>query len=1030
MSAMSAPTLVGRAVEIAELESALARAVDGAPQFLLLAGEAGVGKTRLLADFLGSHRSVAAQGPRLSVVAGACVPVAGEGMPYAPIIQGLRELFRSLPDAERRRLLDRWPRELVSFVPQPGDHQPAGSSRGVETDATDALELGAAAAVTAVSSALDAPTSSSAQVRLFESLLVLLGRLGRRGPVVVVAEDLHWADRSSLDLLAFLAQNLRSEPVLVLMTYRVDELTREAPLRGWLAEMTRLPATIRLTLGRLGRSDTARQIAELAGAQPAPDLVDAVYDRSAGNPLFTEHLFAAVSDAESAMPSTLRELLGTRMSGLPQATRRVLGVVAVVGGSAPLELLAAVADATEDEVEEALTPAIERHVVEPRDDMSYAFRHPAFREVVSADLLPGARRRLHARVADALAAHPQAGPVERAVTTGAIARHRRMASDLPHAYVAAVDAGLAAREVYAFAEADEHLRWAVELMPKLTDADIEAVGLAAPDRIDLLAEAAEAAHLSGDGPRAAALVEDVIEQVDEPGRRAALYERLGSFHFLAGRATAAEEAYRRALELVPTDGQLRARVMADLGMVAMAWTRLDDAQAASVEAIRIARSTGARRELGTALNALGVVTAYRGDVDEGVEHLRQALAIAHELNNADDLAAAYIHLGHVLGVAGRFEEAVAVELEGYDVMCRVGLQRQDGSHLQANAAECLIKSGRWTEAAALLDAAMQRRTSGLRAFPVLIQSALLAIGRHDLELATDLLDQIGVLIEASGAPDSWRRELLEATAELALWQRDPAAAHSAALEGLTLVEQGDEQRFAAPLVALGLRALADGADDARARQDAGAVTAAARSGDALVARAARMEPDPLDEDRGSFPESPALAAQARAELRRLRGEPSSEAYEAAAAHWTTLGWPYRAAYCLLREGEARLAERQTGGRPVAALRQAYAAAESMGAGGLAGEVTALARWHRIELVTAVSGEEAPQDSAADQLGLTARELEVLGELAAGKTNREIAASMFISIKTASVHVSNILRKLDVPARGDAARVAHRLGMLR
>ena len=172
-----------------------------------------------------------------------------------------------------------------------------------------------------------------------------------------------------------------------------------------------------------------------------------------------------------------------------------------------------------------------------------------------------------------------------------------------------------------------------------------------------------------------------------------------------------------ALELLPADepSPLRARVMAGLGMLAMAWTRLDDAHSASVEAIRIARATGARRELGRGLNALGVVLAYRGEVDDGVDHLRQALSIAHEIDNADDLAIAYIHLCHVLGVAGQFDEAVAIGLEGTRSCAGSASQRQDGSFLQANAAECLVKAGRWAEAGALLDDAMARnqRPSGV-----------------------------------------------------------------------------------------------------------------------------------------------------------------------------------------------------------------------------------------------------------------------------------------------------------------------------
>lgn len=994
--------LVGREHQIDLLAKALTHAATGEPGVLVVAGEAGVGKTSLV-EYSCSDADA-------TVLVGNSVPMAGATLPFAPIVQALRELARSSTARERERLLRHWPDELTRLVPL-DDAEDAADPRSRIQPAPD----------------LGTPISDSGQGRLFESMLSLLAELASARPVVLVVEDLHWSDPSTLDLIAFLAWNLRTEHVLLLLTVRTDDLVRGDPLRGWLAELTRLPHVQKLTLQRLGRDDTERQVAGLLGSAPDADLVDLVHERAAGNPMFTEQVLPWMRDPSRQLPDTLRELVEARLGDLPAPTRRVLEVVSVLGQRVRLDELTAVVGSSDSDMEEALRVAVDRQLVEPCPGPTYAFRHPLFGEVLQAGLLPGDRRRLHAAAARTLEAGPKARPADAFVLAGRLARHWESAEAAGESFAASVRAGLAAEEVFAFAGADEHLGRAVELASELPTEAFDGVPL---DPSDLLAHASQAANLVGDGVRAVRLADRAIEQSADRLRRAHLLERRGTYCFKAGIAEGAEQSYRDALDLLPDErpSVLRARVLAGLALVAMAWTRMDDAHQWGGEAIRVARAVGARKEEGMALNALGVVTAYDGDFEAAVAHSRLSLEIAEELGQPDELASAYIHLTHVLGMAGRHQEAVEVCSVGYQAMSRLGLARQDGAFLQTNAAESLFKSGRWDEAEELIETALAQHPRGVRAWPILAQSVQLDLGRGRLSVAAQRLDQVHALADEHGMPDSWQRECHESAAELALWQQRPDEALAAAETGLTLVESGDEQRFAAPLVLLAARALADLAEAARARRDDGELQRMLAQGEGLLSRAHRLRPDPLDADRHPLPESGAVALSVRAEIQRARGAASPEDWSAAATAWDDVGRPFPAAYGRWREAEVAVSQVQTGARPAAAVRAAHHQARSLGADGLVTEIEQLARWARVELLPA----QREADSAGTlppDVGLTSREREVLASLVDGCSNREIAESLFISVKTASVHVSNILRKLDVTSRGDAARAAHRLGLV-
>jgi hypothetical protein len=242
---VASPTFVGRVEELQTLEAARRRAATSEPAVVLVGGEAGVGKTRLVAELTSR---CAADGTR--VLAGGCLPVGAEGLPYAPIVAALRPLLDDLgADAIRELTGPSWP-ELARLLPGLGE-----PARGQPGDA--------------------------AQLRLFELLLGLLGRLAQQTPLVLVVEDLHWADRSTRALLAFLARNLRRERVLLMVTYRSDE-TKPVRLGSYLAELDRAGPTQRLELSPLGRAETAAQLTGILGATPAADLVDSLFARSEG----------------------------------------------------------------------------------------------------------------------------------------------------------------------------------------------------------------------------------------------------------------------------------------------------------------------------------------------------------------------------------------------------------------------------------------------------------------------------------------------------------------------------------------------------------------------------------------------------------------------------------------------------------------------------------------------------------------------------------------------------------------------------
>jgi DNA-binding CsgD family transcriptional regulator len=983
---------VGRGEELARLRELLARAADGEPLVALIRGEAGVGKTRLVEQLVATASQ---QGCR--VLRGGCVPLGEEGLPFAPVVEALRGLAGDLGPAELEAVAGPARHELGRLVPD--------------------LAWGG-------ESAAGAGVSGASQGRLFELLLGVVQRLAADTPLLWVIEDLHWADRSTRDLVAFLAAWLRSGRVLLVGTFRSDELHRLHPLRGLLGELARNRRVRRLELGRFTRAELAEQLTGLLGDQPPARLVDDLYGRSEGNPFFTEELLlAGDGGGTAALQPSLQEVLLTRVVRLGRCTQQLLRVAAAAGPGVAQPLLAAVTGLGEEELLEGLHEAVDQQVLVPEPGgEGYVFRHALVAEAVYGELLPGERVRLHTALAGALEAglETRDSPATRATR---LAHHWAAAGDQPRALSASLQAAAAAEQVSAFAEAQLQLERVVALWDRVADAEQRA----GTDRVALLSRCAEAAYAAGEPARAAQLVREALGLVDrasQPQRAGLLHEQLARCLRALGDPEALAEQ-EQAVRLVRPEPSLeRARVLGSLAQYLALVDRFEEASGVAEEAVAIAAQVGAHVEEANARAALGVALAQLGDAEAGVAELEAAYRLAAQAGEPVVMGRATVNRSDVLVTAGRLDEAATVALEGIEETRRLGLARSFGPDLGGNVTEALFALGRWDEAERVSREALEFFPSDPAWIGLPLLRAALELGMGDLNVAEARLREAHRLLPAPISEAQKAGPLFGGLAELALWRGDLEQARALMAESVPLVEANP--RYAAPVYALGLRIEADRAELARARHpgqpapdDGTAAALLQRAHDAAVGPAAKV-----------IPELAAWHATALAERTRHDGQPDPAAWAAAVAAWERLGQPYRVAYACFRQAEALLAAAGDRKAAAEALRRAAALTGRLGARPLDTEIKGLARRARLDLAPhdAVTAPAAGAPTPAAQLGLTPREGEVLAMVAAGRSNRQIAQALFISPKTASVHVSNILAKLGVTTRVEAAAIAHRLGL--
>jgi DNA-binding CsgD family transcriptional regulator/tetratricopeptide (TPR) repeat protein len=759
----------------------------------------------------------------------------------------------------------------------------------------------------------------------------------------------------------------------------------------------------RIELERLSRRDVAAQLEGILGAPPRPALTNAVYQRGGGNPLFTEALVNSDGSLVTGLPWSLRDLVLAAVKEQPAETQQALRMTAVGGDHVTHGLLAAAAHLDDATLTSALRPAVAAHILVADAD-GYAFRHQLFREAVLADLLPGERAAAHHGFAAAIDATP---PARRDGTALAqLALHWRGAYEderaLAAAWLAAADAGGA----FGYAQRLRMLDQVLELWPSVPDA----VSSTGSDFVGILELAADTAQWAGEPEHGLALVAKALAELDEtgePGRRAAaLARRAGLRRELLLPGQLAD--LREALELASEPTPVRARVIAQYCWALRREDRNGAAERYVGELSALASQLGDEERLAEASMLLAAVAAHNGE--DTVAALLSARDVAARLGSGHLEVWAYLTLGHVLGDRGSNAEGIQLGRQGLARARQLGLARQIAAPIAGNLAEALTAVGRWDEALEMLDEILSLDQPPLgRAHPLLARGQI-AVARGEVDSAMRMAAEVRSLSTAIDAEGHYAYPLAQLEIDLRLASGDLAGALvSARAVPAPSPETDPTPRHLWALVGSAMRACAD----AQALGVPDAADAGRLRGDLAARAAAIPRRAPLHD---------AYAAVVAAESARADGRQDLAGWDAAHAAWERLGQPYPAAYALLRAARAAIA----GGHrddAAARLRTAAELAGQVGARPLLEQIARQARQARIELP--VPGPAA----APTRFGLTERETEVLRLVAEGRGNRDIAAELFISPKTASVHVSNILGKLGVATRTEAAAVTHRLHLL-
>ncbi len=1005
----TSPQFIGRTDELATLDRLLDG--DNRLRLVLVGGEAGIGKSRLIAEWGDRARRRGTL-----VLVGGAVDVAETGtLPYVAIIEALRPLTE---ESGRPLLASVGPigPDLARLLPSLG---PSPTSRP----------------------SLAGLPEEFTQVRLFEQLLGLLMRLAVHQPTVLALEDLQWAEQSTRDLLMYLVHNIGNAPIGLIVSFRTDELPPLHPFRAVLGHLLRGWGAARLDLAPFGPEEHAAHVAQLLGTTPSAELLRATYARSEGNPFFTEELLAAGAPDAARLPESLRDALLVRLRELSPTARGVVRAISV-GWSVPHPLLARVAGLDEPTLLAALRESVDRAVVVPDPGTGrYGFRHALIAEAMYADLLPAERSRLHRAFAEALEAEPEFGAASPARATAELANHWYAAGLMRKALPALVAAADEARGVHAQGETLAHLVRATEIADRLRDAD----SVLPVERWELDARTALAAEAVGDFERAIDGWHRALDHaVAAPAAvRADLLVRLGETEFLAGNLERFVAARRAAVELVPAEppSALRALVLAKLAIALSLASQLADARPMAEEALTVARRVGARAEEGKALGTLGTVLYLSGASEVAVGHLRASLEISQELGRFGDEAIDRSNLSEALHEAGRPREALAVVLEGLERARANGLERTYGETMTAIAVNWLFLLGRWEEAGRMAAEALERAPHGLAGDWTAMAQAELEISQGRFDEASAHLDRVLGGDRSARAPGWYGPHEQRAHLLLELDRPEEAMrevrAALVALDRLGIAPESGEIRW---LTIRGLEAATEVSENARARGDETALADAA----ALVADlTARFDAHIAAVERlaGRLDRHTALdALLVAAEASRFRREPDAALWCQAADGFAAIDHPWDEIGSRWRQAEALLLAGRPRSEAAVPLRAAHASAVALGAGPTVGRIEALAHRARIALdeadrrpgSTPVGAEPNPRTAPAlaPRLleRLTSREREVLALLAGGRTNREIAAELFISDKTASVHVTHIKEKLGVRTRVEAAGLAIRLGV--
>jgi DNA-binding CsgD family transcriptional regulator len=976
-------------------------ALGGDARLVLVVGDAGVGKTRFVGE--GIARAAAAG---MVMVRGECLPLAST-LPLLPVADALGELGGLKGGRLLAAALDAAPEYVREEVGRllPG----MGPGDGMVGDGQD---------------------GEWSRERLFAGVAELLAAVAVRSAsgVGLVVEDVHWADSATLDCLTFLARAGRWGEVRVVVTCRGDEAPLPAHVAGWLTQTRSSAGMEEIRLGPLSRAEVAGQAAALAGSPVSPQVVDELYARAEGNPFYTEQLVDAALSGGSegvlrvpaGLPARLAELLTARAGRCTGDAQAVLAGLAVASRPLTEALLGEVTGLTAEPVRRGLRELVEARLL--ADDATgggHRARHALLAEAVAGGLLPGERALLHERTALALAGDPALA----AEVAGHWQAAGRPAEELP----ARVAAAKTAARVFGYAEAAAHRQRAIELC----HAHPDVAAVAGIDVPQLYARTIDALFLSGDTERAGSVAEEAYRRFAghaDPAtaaivRHCAAYFRTDD---MAAACLLMEEALRLFEQAPPSSDH--ADALLDYATIFLLYVkrRPQASLAALGRALEIAEAASATVMIPRILSVIAFCTFVHGQVEDGFATLERGWALARATQDGPALVWLAINESDAWLKLAQFSRAVEAASREFEAARRAGLENWDmATTLAANAAEALLALGRTAEAAALIDPLTTMPPDPVY-WIVHVARAEIDLLRGDTAAAIERLQLINSVPTVVSRVD-FAYEAAQRAAEAALWAGRPSDALAEAQRTLALFTVPDLTILCGRLLTAAMRACADLSEQAQARRDQPGAAAAVAAADDLIAWITQMGGAPFT-DHPLVATIPAERVTWEAERTRVAGRSNPEEWNRAAKAWQDLGCPHRAAYAWWRQAQAQLDARQPT-VAAAALRAAAAAAD--GHAPLLAQISTLAERARIPLqlrADAVPGGPPPAEAPA-LYGLTGRELVVLRLLAAGRTNAQIGAELYISPKTAGVHVSNILRKLGVSGRVQAAALAERAGLL-
>ncbi|WP_300267497.1 helix-turn-helix transcriptional regulator [Microbacterium sp.] len=943
--------LVGRDDDLATVRSAFSRAADGEPSTILIGGEAGIGKSRLIRELRNEIGSVAA------MHTGWCLDLGAARTPYGPLITVLRSIVSDLGADAALQAVGAGGEALRMLLPE--------------------------LAETPVDRSATSPDA------LRDAIATLIEAAAGHIPQVIVIEDLHWADASTLILLSFLVRTLTRGRILFLLTYRDEDIRRGDPASRFIADVARAQRVQRLMLARLDAEATRALSEQLRGLPVTDGQLAGLTARAEGVPFFIEELASCLTQT---LPDGLRDVLLARFDALDDddAAHVVRVASASVDGALPHALLTHLVALDDAAFNRAVRIAIDSGIVSVRGN-SYVFRHALLREAVYDDLLPGERVRLHWQYAQAL--EDQVGGCQGDPAT--LAFHWQRANDPSKALRAAVTAMFQAKASYAYASAARFGDLALELWEQNRDP----AGAAGIDHLALLQQLGSILRNAGDDERALSVAESALAEAErtrsaggevDVETEARLLRDRGQY--LANQVRAGSlDQYLAALAFLDRHGidrgHLRANVLNGIASRHMLAGRLAQSVAAADDAQRAAAADGDDRERSIAFNLRGCSLMLMGQFTAGQE----AFEMASALSAADRSGVQYrLNYSDSLTLRGRFAEAVRVAEEGLRRAQEIGV-RNTGNVMTQNMIEPLLALGDIERVERLL---------------ATVPHGHLGPHRSGLYLASSRMRAL-----------SWRGKIEEAEQVRREWQSPMRAAaiterqvwyYLVEADVAIAVARGD---WAEALEAVRRMAADDGpaiANQRRLLLEGGWLVAEARAASVNTDAAARAI-------RAAWAaQPPALRNSDWETILYAMLDPSRESLEAAKETTSRPDIPVMMTVAVRTELIRVLVAHGERASAASVLVEAERISHDLKHDRLQQAVSALGT---------ATGINAPAGS--EESDLTARELQVLELVAEGLSNKQIGERLFISAKTVSVHVSAILRKLGASTRTEAAMVASR-----